>query len=145
VGIARYLQRSQIVRSSEDYRVQLSANDWWGEPLDAMLARVLVQDLSQRLPRTTIFTSAGAVTQSPDATIELEVQRLDLDTSGNLVLIAQTSVSFKDKGNPDTRSFHISQRPPSSTVAGQVAAISIALAQVADRVAGMLAGSQARR
>jgi uncharacterized protein len=33
VGIARYLQRSQIVRSSEDFRVNLRANDWWGEPL----------------------------------------------------------------------------------------------------------------
>jgi uncharacterized lipoprotein YmbA len=145
VGIARYLQRSQIVRSSEDYRVDLRANDWWGEPLDAMLARVLVEDLGQRLPRTTIYTSAGAVTGSPEATIEVEVQRLDLDSAGNLVLIAQASVSFKNKESPDTRSFHISQPPPSPTVGGQVAAISTALAQVADRIAGMLVAERGHK
>jgi uncharacterized protein len=145
VGIARYLQRSQIVRSSEDYRVQLRTNEWWGEPLDAMLARVLMEDLSQRLPHTTFYTSAGAVTGSPEATIQVELQRLDLDNTGNLVLIAQTSVLFKNRESPDTRSFHISQPLPSSTVGGQVAAISTALAQVADRIAGMLIAARGRK
>jgi uncharacterized lipoprotein YmbA len=145
VGISRYLQRSQIVRSSEDYRVDLSANDWWGEPLEAMLARVLMEDLRQRLPQATIYASAGAVTGSPEATIEVEVQRLDLDRTGNLVLSAQASVSFKNKATPDTRSFHISQPPPSPTVGGQVAAISTALGQVADRIAGMLVAERGHK
>jgi uncharacterized lipoprotein YmbA len=145
VGIARYLQRSQIVRSSEDFRVDLRANDWWGEPLDAMLARVLMEDLSQRLPRTTIYASAGAVTGSPEATIEIEVQRLDLDSTGNLVLTTQASVSFRNKASPVTQSFHISQPPPSPTVAGQVAATSTALAQVADRIAGMLIAERSHK
>jgi uncharacterized lipoprotein YmbA len=145
VGIARYLQRSQIVRSSEDYRVDLSANDWWGEPLDAMLARVLRENLSQRLPRTTIFTSAGTVTGSPEATIEIEVQRLDLDRAGKLVLIAQASVSFKNKPTPDTRSFHISQLPPSPAVGGEVAAISVAFGEVADRIADMLVAARGHK
>jgi uncharacterized lipoprotein YmbA len=97
-----------------------------------------MEDLSQRLPRTTIYASTGAVTESPEATIEIEVQRLDLDSTGNLVLITQASVSFKNKISPVTQSFRISQPPPSPTAAGQVAAISTALAQVADRIAGML-------
>src|SRR5689334_6574008 len=59
VAIARYLERSQIVRSSEDYRLEVMGNDWWGEPLDAMLTRVLVQDLTQRLPRCTVFGDSG--------------------------------------------------------------------------------------
>jgi hypothetical protein len=138
VGIARYLQRNQIVRSSENYRIAIMANDWWGEPLDAMVARVLAEDLTQRLPQSTVYTSAGAVTGSPDATIEIELQRLDLDHDGNLLLIAQGSVSFKNQATPDTRSFRISQPPPSARVEGQIAATSTALAQLADRIAGML-------
>jgi uncharacterized protein len=138
VGVARYLQRNQVVRSSENYRVELSGNDWWGEPLESMLARVLREDLSQRLPGSTIYTSSGAVTGSPDATVEVEVQRLDLDSTGSLLLIAQASVSPKNKPNPDTRSFRISQPPPSPGVGGEVAAISTALGQMADRIAGML-------
>jgi uncharacterized protein len=130
--------RSPIVQSSADYRVMLRTNAWWGEPIDAMLGRVLAEDLAQRLPKSTIYMSTSTVTGSPDATIELEVQRLDLDRSGNLILIAQGSVTFKTHGSSDTRSFRISQPQQSPQVEGQVAAISTALAQVADRLAGML-------
>jgi uncharacterized lipoprotein YmbA len=145
VGVAQYLLRSPIVMSSGDYRVALRANAWWGEPIDAMLGRVLVEDLAQRLPQSTIYASAGAVTGSPDATIELEVQRLDLDHDGTLLLIAQASVTFKGRASPDTRSFRISQPPPSSDVEGQVAAASTALAQVADRIAVMLVANPGRK
>jgi uncharacterized protein len=145
VGVAQYLQRSQIVQSSVDYRVALRVNAWWGEPLDAMLGRVLVEDLAQRLPRSTIYTSTGAVTGSPEATIELEVQRLDLDRDGSLILIAQCSVSFKGRPSADTRSFHISQPAISAGVEGQVAATSKALAEVADRIARMLATPPGRK
>lgn len=138
VGIAQYLQRNPIVRSSDGYRVELRANDWWGEPIDAMLGRVLVQDLSQRLPRVTVFSSSGAVNPSADSSVELEVQRMDLDRDGRLVLLAQSSVSFKNRPSADTRSFRISLLPPSSDAEGQVAAISTAVAQVADGVAEML-------
>jgi uncharacterized lipoprotein YmbA len=145
VGIARYLQRSPIVQSSEDYRITLRADSWWGEPLDTMLARVLAEDLTLRLAQTTIYTSSGAVTGSPEATVELEFQRLDLDRDGNLLLIAQGSVSFKNQSSPDTRSFRISEPPPSPGVAGQVAATSTALAHLADRIAGMLVAKSSRK
>jgi uncharacterized lipoprotein YmbA len=145
VGVAQYLLRSPIVMSSGDYRVALRANAWWAEPIDAMLGRVLVEDLAQRLPQSTIYASAGAVTGSPEATIELEVQRLDLDRDGTLLLIAQASVTFKNRPSPDTRSFRISQPPPSPGVEGQVAAASIALAQVADRIAAMLVANPGRK
>jgi uncharacterized lipoprotein YmbA len=113
---------------------------WWGEPIDAMLGRVLVQDLAQRLPQSTVYASSGALGgSSPDATVELEVQRLDLDRDGQLLLIAQASVSFDKRSSVDMRSFHISQPPPSASVEGQIAATSAALAQVADRIAVMLA------
>jgi hypothetical protein len=145
VGVARYLQRSQIVRSSENYRVTISPNDWWGEPLDAMLARVLAEDLTERLPQSTIYTSSGAVSGSPGASIEIEIRRLDLDHDGNLLLVAQSSVSFKNQTSQDTRSFRISQPPPSAGVEGQIAATSTALGQVADRIAGMLVAKPSRK
>lgn len=144
VGVAQYLLRSPIVTSSGDYRVALRGNAWWAEPIDAMLGRVLVEDLAQRLPQSTVYASAGAVTGSPEATIEVEVQRLDLDRGGNLLLIAQASVTYKNR-TPDTRSFQISQAPPSTDAEGQVAAASTALAQVADRIAGMLIASAGRK
>jgi uncharacterized protein len=144
VGVAQYLSRSPIVQTSGDYRIVLRPGSWWGEPIDAMLGRVLVQNLAQRLPQSTVYASSGALSgSSPDATIELEVQRLDLDRDGQLLLIAQASVSFEKRAFVDMRNFHISQRPPSASVEGQIAATSAALAQVADSIAVMLAAKPA--
>jgi len=138
ISIARYLERSEIVRSSENYRLDVMENDWWGEPLGAMLSRVLVEELGQRLPQSTVFAESGAVTASPDATIELNMQRLDQDASGNLLLQAQASVSFKSRGAPLLRSFRFVVPPPAPGVPGEVTAISTAVGQLADGLAAML-------
>jgi uncharacterized protein len=139
LSTARYLERSQIVASSENYRLDVMSNDWWGEPLGSMLSRVLIDELSQRLPQSTVISETGAVTASPDATIELNVQRLDEDASGNLILQAQASVDFKGKGAPVLRSFRFTVPPPAPGVPGEVTAISAAIGKLADGLASMLA------
>jgi uncharacterized lipoprotein YmbA len=138
IGLARYLERSQIVRSSENYRLDVMANDWWGEPLGAMLARVLVEELSQRLPQSTVYAETGAVSVSPDATVELNVSRLDENTAGTLILQAQAAV-VKGRGEPVTRGFRFEIPPSDSGVGGEVAAVSVAVGQLADGLAAMLA------
>jgi uncharacterized protein len=138
IAIAHYLERSQIVRSSEDYRLAVMENDWWGEPLPAMLSRVLIEELGQRLPRSVVIADNGAVSAEPDATVELNVQRLDEDAAGNVVLQAQVSVRFHDRGRPALRSFRFSVPPPAPGVPGEVAAISAAVGRLADGIAPML-------
>jgi uncharacterized protein len=138
ISLARYLERSEIVRSSENYRLDVMNNDWWGEPLPSMLSRVLIEELSQRLPQSTILSSSGAVSVSPDATIEINVQRLDEDAAGRLVLLAQASVDFKGRRTPIVRSFRFMQTTPVPGVAGEVAAISTAVGQLADELTSML-------
>jgi uncharacterized protein len=140
ISMARYLERSQIVRSSENYRLDVMSNDWWGEPPGPMLSRVLIEELSQRLPQSTVIGESGAVTASPDATIELNVQRLDEDASGNLILQAQASVSFKGRPGPALRNFRFVVTPPSADIQGEVTAISTAVGQLADGLASMLVG-----
>lgn len=146
VGVARYLQRSQIVKSSDDYRIAVRGNDWWGEPLEAMVSRVMVEDLSQRLPQATVYMTSSSVTDTPNATIELEIQRLDLDRAGNLLLIAQGSVSFSQRAATETRRFRISKPVPSPQLTlSQVAATSDALGEVADGLVEMLTAKAPRR
>jgi uncharacterized protein len=145
IGLDRYLERSQIVRSSENYRLDVMANDWWGEPLSAMLSRVLVTELSQRLPRSTVISENGAVSAPADATIELNVQRLDKDASDTLVLQAQAGVTFRGRNAPALQSFRITARPQTPDTQGEVAAISTAVGQLADGLAAMVrAGPSAR-
>jgi len=140
ISTAHYLERSQIVRSSENYRLDVMSNDWWGEPLSGMLSRVLTEELGQRLPQSTVIGETGAVSASPDATVELNVQRLDEDASGNVVLQAQASVSFKGRPGPVLRSFRFVVTPPAADIQGEVTAISTALGQLADGIASMLVG-----
>jgi uncharacterized protein len=144
IATAHFLERSQIVRSSENYRLDVMSNDWWGEPLAPMLNRVLVEELAQRLPQSTVIADNGAVTARPDATVEINILRLDEDAAGNLVLQAQVGVRATGQAQPMLRSFRLSQPPPAPGVPGEVAAISTAVGRLADGIAPMLAALPAR-
>jgi uncharacterized lipoprotein YmbA len=138
VGLAGYLDRKEIVRSSEAYRLGVMSNDWWGESLATMLGRVLVLGLSQRLPASRIYAEGGAISADPNAVLAVNIQRLDLDSSGELELLAQAAVEFNRPTRSAARSFHIVKHPPTPNVAGQVAAISDAVAELSDGLASLL-------
>lgn len=144
IGLERYLERSQIVRSSEDYKLDVMANDWWGEPLGAMLSRVLVAELSQRLPQSMVISEVGAVSAPANATITLNIQRLDEDAAGKLILRAQAGVLFKGKTDPVLRNFEFAIEPPSPGTPGEVAAISSAVGNLADGLVSMLTARPGR-
>ena len=139
VGIERYLERTQIVRSSENYKLDVMANDWWGEPLAAMIGLVLAAELGQRLPGSTVISEGGVVMAKADATVAVNVQRLDLDGAGQLILQAQVSAGFSGRGEPRLQSFRFAVPPSDPTTAGEVAAISVALGKLADGIAEMVA------
>lgn len=137
IAIPHYLERSQIVRSSEGYQMDVLSNDWWGEPLDAMMSRILVQELNQRLPGSTVYGDNGAISTPSDATVEINLQRLDLDREGELLLAAQIAVDAK---GTVSRGVAFTVRPADATTRALVAAMSAATGQLADVVAAMLAG-----
>lgn len=145
IGLERYLERLQIVRSSEDYKLDVMANDWWGEPLGAMLSRVLIDELQQRLPHSVVISEVGAVSAPADATVTLNIQRMDKDAGGNLILSAQAGIIFKGRAaTPAIRNFRFSVTPNSSRIPGEVAAISTAVGQLADGLAAMLVARPGR-
>lgn len=137
ISIAHYLERSQIVRSSEGYRMDVLSNEWWGEPLDAMMGRILVQELNQRLPGSTVYGDNGAISMPANATVEINLQRFDLDRTGAVLLVAQIAVDGK---TTVSRGVSFTVRPTDATTSALVAAMSSATAQLADTVATMLAG-----
>jgi uncharacterized protein len=139
VAIAHFLERSQIVRSSENYRLDVMENDWWGEPLAPMVNRVLVEELSQRLPQSTVIADNGAVSARPDATVAVNILRLDEDAAGGLVLQAQVGVRATGQKEPELRNFRFVVTPPAPGIGGEVAAISTALGRLADGIGAMLA------
>lgn len=137
IGLARYLDRREIVRSADGNKLALAANDWWGEPLGSMLARVLVVGLSQRLPQSNIYSEGGAIAGDPNAVLAVNVQRLDV-SGATLELLAQAAVEFNRPRRSAARTFAISRPVPAATVAGQVEATSEAVAELTDGLAGLL-------
>jgi uncharacterized lipoprotein YmbA len=142
VSLARYLDRLQIVRSSEEYRLQVSGDDWWGEPLEAMLTRVLVENLAQRLPQSGVVASTGAISGPADATVEVNLQRLGLTAPQSLALTAQVAVTRREPRRRDSLARTESYAVPveGSDTRAFVRAASIGLGRLADTVAGLLAG-----
>jgi uncharacterized protein len=137
VGVARYLDRSQIVRSGEDYKLVVSSNDWWGEPLAGMITRVLVDELSQRLPNATITSETSVVGTSPDATLEVEIRRLDGTGGNEVTLTGQIAVDFA-KGKPVAQTVNFTVPQPTPDTRGFAAATSTAVGNVADALVAML-------
>lgn len=138
IGLARYLDRREIVRSSDGNRLDVAYNDWWGESLGAMLARVLVVGLSQRLPGSSVYSENGAIASDPNAILAVNIQRLDVDSGGTLQLLAQAAVEFNRPRKSVARTFSIARPVPAATIAGHVAAASDAVAELADGLAALL-------
>ena len=138
IGLASYLDRREIVRSSESYKLDIRANSWWGEPLGSLLGRVVVVELSQRLPGSTVYGESGAITADYNASVGINVQRLDADTANNLVLVAQVGVEFNRPRRMTARTFTITRPMATADTPGLVAAISDALGELSDGIATLL-------
>ena len=110
IGLASYLDRKEVVRSSEDYKLGVMANNWWGESLGSLLGRVLVVELSQRLPNSRIYSESGAINADPNAVLGINIQRLDTDNAGMLILLAQAAVEFNRPRRSASRNFAISRQ-----------------------------------
>ena len=139
IGLAGYLDRAEIVRADSGYRLRLAHNDLWGEPLGDMIGRVLAQDLTQRLPGIAVISEAGAISAGGDRIVEVDIQRFDADRSGNVVLLAQTSVRRRGvEGSGLTSTVRFDVHPAGAGADALVAAMSAALGQLADSIAVQL-------
>lgn len=143
VGLPRYLEREEIVRSAGGTRLRVAGNDWWGEPLRAMLRRVLVADLAQRLPGADVLADEGPVAAHADVEVDVDVQRFDreagVDDPAGLMLLDGYAATT-GPGRPHTLDrLRLSVPVAAGTTKAQVEAMSAALGQVADTVARRLA------
>jgi uncharacterized protein len=140
IGLAGYLDRAEIVRSTAQYRLDLANNERWGEPLGSMLDRVFTENFVQRLPGTAVFTESGAISTRPDRIVEIDVQRFDADASGVVVLLAQVAIRREDaRAAATAETVRLTSTQASPATRDLVAAMSAALGKLADMVASRLA------
>ncbi|MGO8920185.1 MAG: membrane integrity-associated transporter subunit PqiC [Stellaceae bacterium] len=138
VEIAKYLDRPQIVAYSDAYELKLSEFTLWGEGLGDMTTRVLAENLSERLTGSQVYVAAGPLDgQAAEITLEVSIDRFEPDPAGVVVLAGQW-VAHREGHDDQLRSEQIRVTPASGDATGQVAAMSDALGQFADRIAAGL-------
>ncbi len=138
-GIAGYLDRPEIVHRVADFRLGVASDERWGEPLDAMLGRVIAEDVEQRLPGSSVYTQDGAITADTDTTVEVDVRRFDIGGAGEVNLVAEVAVEHGDGHGPAaSHPVTLKETPKTTTTAGLVATMSDLLGQLADQIAAML-------
>jgi uncharacterized lipoprotein YmbA len=144
VEMAKYLDRQQIVSYRDAYELQYSEFVIWGENLSDMVTRVLAENLSERLPHSQVYLSAGPFADATaDVTINTSIDKFDPDAAGVIVLAAQWAAHRQDR--PDQiHSEQIRVTPSSKDPTSQVAAMSDALGQLADRIVVGLPASEQR-
>ncbi len=134
-GVASSLDRDYIVRGDGGYKLTLAHDAAWGEPLADMIGQTLAQDLQQRLPGTTVFTQAGAISTEAQAELELDVSRFAQDPAGNVEIAATLSLARPNGGPVASHALHVVMTPTGPDVDALVAALSQLLGQVADEAA----------
>lgn len=137
VVLPRYLDREEVVRAVGGARLRVAENDWWGEPLRAMLRRILVADLMQRLPAANVLVDEGILSTRPDVEIEVEVQRFDRSPGGPMVFEGYAAVIRPGRLRILNR-LRLEVPVDADTTKTQVGAMSIAWGQVADAIAPQL-------
>jgi uncharacterized lipoprotein YmbA len=141
LGLAGYLDRSDLVLKDADYRVQVNSQIRWAEPIGDMMGRVLAEDLGQRLPASTVFGQSGAITADPTLRVEIDVQRFDQGEDGRVTLIAEAALESGRQHTPiKTRTIKLEEAPAGAGAASLVATMSNLIGQLADQVAHDIAG-----
>ena len=135
-GLAGYLDRSDVVLRSAGYQLAVNSQIRWAEPLGDMIGRVLTQDLSQRLPGSSVFSQSGAITADAQLRVEVDVQGFDTDASGQVVLTAELAVERGATHVPlATRRLVLTATPPGPGAANLASAMSGLLGRLADAAA----------
>lgn len=138
-GLPGYLDRPQIVRRQEPGKLEFSSDARWGAPLQDMIGSVLAQNLTQRLPGTSVYTESGAISSAPDAVVELDLQRFELSASGSVELTAQVAVHWpKTAAASRLDQYTLIRRSQGPSTPQLVTQMSGLLAELADAIAASI-------
>jgi uncharacterized protein len=139
VEIAKYLDRPQIVRHRSAVELAAPDLDRWGEGLDTMVTRVLVENLSLRLTASQVTVANSVVTPQAETLVAIDIARFDPDPDGTVVLEARWTIRRGASAGP-VRLERVAAATASSKSADLVATMSDCLAQLSDRLAEAIAG-----
>jgi hypothetical protein len=138
-GLPGYLDRPQIVRHQQPEKLEFSGAARWGSPLQDMFGSIVAQNLAQRLPSARVYTESSGISSSPDALIELDIQRFELAPDGAVELVAQVAVHWSAAPEAARLDRYVLRRPARGDDTSQlVTQMSGLIAELADAIAASI-------
>jgi uncharacterized lipoprotein YmbA len=128
-----YLDTTDLVTRTGDYKIEASRTGRWGERLSEGVTRSLAADLDNRLQAHVV---TDAPTQPPSVQIEVTVSAFDV-TAAASVLVASWTVSWQGDSRPPLTgngTFTTSVAQPGGDLA-VIAAMAEAVAELSDSIA----------
>ncbi|MFW5876272.1 MAG: PqiC family protein [Myxococcota bacterium] len=142
LGLPGYLDRPNLVRRGEGGRLDISGTDRWGTDLDDMVVATLAQNLTQRLPRSTVYTESGAISSRPNVVVEVDLQRFEA-ADGVVRLDAQVALHWAGGSEAHIERHELTEEPDGDGTEATVAAMSKLLAKLSEAIAGSIAAMAA--
>ena len=129
------LDRRGLVLRGADHRFEVRGTHQWASPLEEMVIHTLAFDLANRLPEGKVILPGQA--KPSGAMRSLYVTFEDLAPGPDQVFVLDARWVLADPGQPELTRHERITVPMSSMDSAQIAAaMSTALAQLADRIAG---------
>lgn len=139
VSIPPELDRPELVRRSGPYRVSIDDLERWAAPLDDQIRRVLSDDLAARLPPLLVADPSETATAKPRRLLFVAISDFSVDESCAATLYADWTL--RGPQGDEVRGSERVQLPAAGSCTTAVpAAMSHALAVLADRLAAVIAG-----
>lgn len=148
VTLPAYVDRPQIVRRAGATRVVLADFDSWIEPLDSMVPRVLVENLSLLLGTDDIWLLAQRRPPRLDYQAEVDVTRFDANAGGGEAVLDARWFIYGGAGErllASSRSTILERAAPSDGLEGEVEAMSRALGELSRELADAIRDATRQR
>lgn len=145
VALPSYLDRNEVAVRVSPSELKYALAERWAEPLVQNVTRVLVEDLGNALASDRVASVATAPTVTPDFFLEVVFVRFEADAAGNAKLTARWAVRDTGRKILRIRQSQYAREATSPTTEGGVDAMSAALGDLAEEIAGVLAELAAER
>ena|SRR6185369_2820159 len=139
ITVPEYLDRTNIVRRFAPNRVAISELEWWAEPLDTSLLRVIGDNLAARMATPSVLRYPWPLLMKPTYSVAINFTRFDILSDDRVHLSAGWVVRG---GQPRrtllTRESSIQKTAAGPSTAEAVAALSQALDDFSAEIAGAI-------
>ncbi len=144
-SVAEYVDRTQMVTRLGAYRVSLHEFAVWSEPVADLITGAVVDDLARRFGDDRVMRTPRGRGAPPDARVEMDVLRFDVDEAGVAVLDARWSVTPSAGPAVQRRERITATAADPKEAASRVVALRTAIADLAGRIGDAVAGTAGRR